>query len=152
MQPTIEQRYATEFCVGLGKSGTETLVFLIRSGNKVSKFWMAHCSITSSKKGSNEQIQVNVTRIVFFDAKGVVHNEFVLGTNSLFCFLPRSAKKTVNWVRPAIAGNWKLHHDNAPSHTWSKVNDYLTQNAVETFPNSLIDSTWPHQTVFYSEK
>ena len=28
MQRTIEQRYAIKFCVGLGKSGTETLIMI----------------------------------------------------------------------------------------------------------------------------
>ena len=45
-------------------------------------------------------------------------------------------KRRVNRVRPAIVGNWKFHHDNVPSHTCSKVTDYLTQNGVATFPQT----------------
>ena len=44
----------------------------------------------------------------------------------------RRLKRRVDRVGSAIAGNWKLYHDNAPSHTCSKVTDYRTQNGVAT--------------------
>ena len=33
-------------------------------------------------------------------------------------------------MRPAIAGNWKLHHENAPSYTCAKMTDYVIQNGI----------------------
>ncbi|KAG8239485.1 hypothetical protein J437_LFUL018967 [Ladona fulva] len=103
--------------------------------NEASKFRMAHCIITSSKKGSNEQIQMSLAHH-FFYAKGVVHYEFVpegQAVNGAFYLeVLRRLKRRVNRVRPAIARNWKLHYDNAPNHTCSKVTDYLTQNGHAT--------------------
>ena len=76
--------------------------------------------------------------IVFFDAKGVVHYDFVPEgqrvNGDFYLEVLRRLQRRVNRVRPAIAGNWKLHQDNAPSHTCSKSTDYLTQNGVATIP------------------
>jgi len=72
--------------------------------------------------------------------------------NGDFYLVLRRLKRRVNRVRPAIAGNWKLHHDNAPNHTCSKVTDYLTQNGVAMIPQPPPVSTWPQQTFFYSQK
>jgi hypothetical protein len=58
--------------------------------------------------------------IVFFDTKGVVHHEFVpegqTVTGAFYVEMLKRLKGRVNRVRPGIAANWKLHHDNAPSH------------------------------------
>ena len=79
--------------------------------------------ISSSKKGSNEQIQ-NESHDHRFPERQTVNGAFYLE-------VLRRLKRRVDRVKPAIAGNWKLHHDNAPS---SKVTDYLTQNGVATIP------------------
>jgi histone-lysine N-methyltransferase SETMAR len=76
--------------------------------------------------------------IVFFDAQWVVHYEFVYEGQTVkgafYLEVLRRMKRRVNRVRPAIAGNRKLHHDNAPSHTCSKVTDYLTKIGIATVP------------------
>ena len=41
-------------------------------GDKAPVCWMAHSGITQRKEGKNDQ-----SKVVFFDAKGVVHKEFV---------------------------------------------------------------------------
>ena len=43
-------------------------------------------------------------------------------------------KQRINCVRSEIKDSWKLHHDNAPSHTAFVVCDYLTRIGVVTFP------------------
>lgn len=43
-----------------------------------------------------------------------------------------SLKGRVNRVKPGIADNWKLHQENATSHTCFVVNDYLTRNGIAT--------------------
>lgn len=45
-------------------------------------------------------------------------------------------KRKDNRVRPGIAVNWKLHHDNAPSHTTS-LNDYPAWNGIAMLPQHL---------------
>ena len=41
-------------------------------------------------------------------------------------------KQRINCVRSEIKDSWKLHHDNAPSHTAFVVRDYLTRIRVAT--------------------
>ncbi|GFS54971.1 uncharacterized protein TNIN_244131 [Trichonephila inaurata madagascariensis] len=38
-------------------------------------------------------------------------------------------------VRPAIANHWRLHLNNAPSHTAFRVVEYLAQRNVSTLPH-----------------
>ena len=90
------------------------------------------------KKARMSKSRMKAMLIVFFDAKGVFHYEFVpegqTVNGAFYLEVLRKLKRRVNWVRPAIAGNWKLHHANATSQTCSKVTDYLTQNGVVTIP------------------
>ena len=92
------------------------------------------------KKARMSKSRMKTMLIVFFDAQGVVHYEFVpegqTVNGAFYLEVLRRMKRRVNRVRPAIAGNWKLHHDNAPSHTCSKVTDYLTKNGIATVPQS----------------
>nr|XP_038028842.1 peptidase inhibitor R3HDML-like [Anas platyrhynchos] len=46
----------------------------------------------------------------------------------------RRLRKRIARVRPAIVNNWRLHHDNAPSHTAFRVVEYLAQHKVATLP------------------
>jgi transposase len=162
MQRTIEQRYAIKLCVGLGKSGTETLgmirqVFKDESMSQTAIFkW--HKLFKDGREGVEDEpragrpwtsrIDDNVQRVremlnsdhrlsvrMVADEIGIdkmtVHN-IITGA---FCLkVLRRLKRRVNRVRSAIAGNWKLHHDNAPSHTCSTVTEYLTINGITTIP------------------
>lgn len=38
----------------------------------------------------------------------------------------------VQRIRPDIADNWMLHHENAPAHTTFIVSDYLVNSGVPT--------------------
>uniref|UniRef100_A0A8B9ZUC3 Transposase n=1 Tax=Anas zonorhyncha TaxID=75864 RepID=A0A8B9ZUC3_9AVES len=76
--------------------------------------------------------------ICFFDRHGVIHKEFVppgQTVNAVFYVevLTRLQKRNAR-VRPAIVNNWRLHHDNAPSHTAFCVVEYLAQHKVATLP------------------
>lgn len=93
---------------------------------------MAYSSITSSKKGSNEQIQSESHAHCFLRRKG--GGPLRICTFE-WCFLPRSAKKTEEKGQPGKAShhrNCKLHHDNATSHIRTKVSDYSTINGIVT--------------------
>ncbi|GFX98905.1 histone-lysine N-methyltransferase SETMAR [Trichonephila clavipes] len=37
-------------------------------------------------------------------------------------------------IGPEISASWKLHHDNAPSHTCFVVTEHLTKNGIVTIP------------------
>ena len=81
---------------------------------------MAHICITTSEK-SEEQIKIKSMLICFFDSEGIVHTEFVPQGHTVNQFYDREIlerlRKRVVRVRPSIADNWMLHHDNAPCHT-----------------------------------
>lgn len=103
MLRTIQERYVIKFCVGLRKSGTQTLVFWTRLGNKASKLRMARCGITSSKKGSYEQIRSE--RHASRCQRG-------------------ASQRICTWGRQLMEECWK---EWSTSHTCSKVNEYIPQ-------------------------
>lgn len=44
--------------------------------------------------------------------------------------------KRLNRVRPGIVANWKLHYENAPSHSCFVLNVYLAWNVIATLLQS----------------
>ena len=76
-------------------TGDESWFYWIRPGNKGSKFRMLHCSITSSKKGSHEQIQNESHAHRFLRCQGGGPLRIrTWGATREWCFLPKRAKKT----------------------------------------------------------
>ena len=75
--------------------------------------------------------------ICFFDSEGIVHTEFVPQghtVNQIYYreILERLRKRVVH-VRPSIADNLMLHHDNAPCHTAISVIEFLAKKAFVLF-------------------
>ena len=69
--------------------------------------------------------------ICYFDSQGIFHTEFVPQEQAVNQFyyheiLERLRKRVVR-VRPIIANNWMLHHDNAPCHTAISVIEFLAK-------------------------
>ena len=61
--------------------------------------------------------------ICFYDSKGIVHKEFV------------PTGQTVNaifYLGYREGGNWRLLHENAPSHRSTLMTDFLTRNRILT--------------------
>lgn len=90
------------------------------------------------KKARMTKSKVKSMLICFFDSQGVIHREFVphgQTVNAVFYLqvLERLRKRIVR-VRPVIANSWRLHHDNAPSHTAFRVVAYLAQHNIATVP------------------
>jgi len=74
----------------------------------------------------------------FFDSEGIVHTEFVPQGHTVNQFyyreiLERPRKRVVR-VRPNIADNWILHHDNAPCHTAITVIEFLAKKGIPVVP------------------
>lgn len=73
------------------------------------------------KKAKMSKSKVKTMLIVFFDAKGVVHKEFLPQGQTVnapyYVDVLERLRKRVIRVRKDITANWQLHHDNAPSHT-----------------------------------
>jgi histone-lysine N-methyltransferase SETMAR len=74
--------------------------------------------------------------IVFFNLKGIVHDEFVppnTTVNSDFCCdVSRRVRENVRrkglelWCNH----NWLLHHDNTPAHMSLKTTEFVSDNNV----------------------
>ncbi|KAL1414236.1 hypothetical protein MTO96_007709 [Rhipicephalus appendiculatus] len=45
-------------------------------------------------------------------------------------------KHAVQRIRPDIADNWKLHHNNATAHSAFKIADYMVKAGVPVIPKS----------------
>ena len=76
--------------------------------------------------------------ICFFDREGILHTEFVPQghtVNQVYYreVLERLRERVVR-VRPSIADNWTLHHDNAPCHTTISVIEFLAKNGIAVIP------------------
>jgi hypothetical protein len=88
--------------------------------------------------------RVKTMLIVFFDAKGVVHKEFVpqgQTVNAAYYMdvLERLRKRVIR-VRKNIAATFVLHLDNAPSHTSLRVREFLAKHNVATLPQPPLQS------------
>jgi len=96
-------------------------------------------SITPSKESSHEQIPDQGDADCLFDKRGVVHYEFVpegQTVNAAFYVqVLDGLRKRVARVRPAIKNTWRLHHDNASSHTALVVVKFLAKPGVTTLPH-----------------
>ena len=76
--------------------------------------------------------------ICLFDSQGIVQPEFVPQGQTVNQFyyheiLERLRKRVVH-VRPSIANNWMLHHNNAPCHTAISVIEFLAKNGIPVVP------------------
>jgi len=45
-------------------------------------------------------------------------------------------RKRVQRVRPDIADDWVLHHDNAPAHTALSIREFLAKKNIPVLPHS----------------
>lgn len=90
------------------------------------------------KKARMSKSRVKTMLIVFFDVRGIVHHEFLpqgQTVNSQFYLeVLKRLKQRVNRSRSNIKNVWKLHHDNAPSHSAFLIGDYLARTGVSVVP------------------
>lgn len=90
------------------------------------------------KKARMSKSKIKAMLIVFFDSKGIVHFEFLppgqTVTAKFYVEVLKRLKQRVNRVRSEIKDSWKLHHDNAPSHTAFLTTNYLTRAGIGTVP------------------
>lgn len=118
-----EQRVVIKFLSKLGKNGRE------------SKEWKTSGE-PRTKKSRKSRSNVKTMLIVFFDVRGIVHQEFVPPGQTVdgkfYVDVLRRLKARVARVRPELAreGRWILHHDNAPAHTSLVVREFLSKNSI----------------------
>ena len=90
------------------------------------------------KKARMSKSRIKTKLIVFIDVRGTVHFEFVpqgqTANAALYLEVLKRLKRRVARVGPDIKDVFKLHHDNAPSHTAFNVTTYLTQGKTPVVP------------------
>lgn len=142
MESSLEQRYAIKFCFRLGKSPSETFAMLqqvfgpeclsysqVKKWNKA--FREGREEVTDeprSGRPSSARTDVNVQRVreVLNTGRRLSHHQVAEALKRL--------KRSVARKRRDIKDSWKLHHDNAPSHTAFIVTDYLVRVNVPVVP------------------
>ena len=91
--------------------------------------------------------------ICFFDSQGIGPTEFVPQGQTVNQFyyheiLERLRKRVVR-VRPSIANNWMLHHDNAPYHMAISGIEFLAKKGIPVVPQPHTPLIWVCVTFFY---
>ncbi|UYV73503.1 hypothetical protein LAZ67_10003842 [Cordylochernes scorpioides] len=92
------------------------------------------------KKARQVRSNVKVLLTVFFDCRGVVHNEFLPQGRTVnkeyYLQVMRNLREAIRQKRPDLwkNKNWLLHHDNAPAHTSLLVRDFLAKNNTLMMP------------------
>ena len=86
------------------------------------------------KKARRSKSKIKSCSSAFFDSEGVVHSEFVPQGHTVnqfyYCEVLERLRKRAVRVRPSIADNWMLHHDNAPCHTAISVIEFLAKKDI----------------------
>jgi len=79
---------------------------------------------------------VKTMLICFFDARGIVHKEFVppgqTVNQTFYLAVLKRLRDAVRLKCPDLwqSGEWWFHHDNAPAHTALSVRQFLTKNGM----------------------
>ena len=98
---------------------------------------MAHICITMSEKSEDEQVKYRIHAHLFFDSQGTVHTEFVPKEQTVNQFYYREIlerqRKRVR-IRPSIANNWTLHHDNAPCQMAISLIEFWAKKGIPMVP------------------
>ena len=92
------------------------------------------------KKARQVRSTVKVLLTVFFDYRGVVHQEFLPQGRTVnkeyYLEVMRRLRETIRKKRPELWKNnsWILHHDNAPAHSSLLVRDFLAETNTTVMP------------------
>jgi len=90
------------------------------------------------KKARMNKSKIKFMLICFFDSQGIVNSEFVLEGQTVNQFYYREIlewpRKRVVRLRPSIANNWILRHDNASCHMAISVIEFLAKKGIRVVP------------------
>jgi len=119
-------------------TGDKTWIFEYYPETKrQSKEWHTSAS-PRPRKARMSKLKIKSMLICFFDSQGVVHTEFMPQGQTVNQFyyheILERLRKRVVCVRPSIANNWMLHHDNAPCHMVISVIKFLAKKGIPVVP------------------
>ena len=116
-------------------TGDVTWCFAYDPTTKGPTAWVGETS-PRPKKLRFQKSRVVTMLVIFFDWQGVIHKEFVPGSETINAVYYRSVKERllnrIRRVRPGmcVSGYCFLLHDNAPSHNVAIVKQILAQRKV----------------------
>jgi histone-lysine N-methyltransferase SETMAR len=142
----MEQRAAIKFCFKLGKSASETYELLQKVYGSYSlcrstafEWFKRFREGCESLEDDDGKARVKTIFIVFFDAQGVIHREFVpegqTVNGQFYLGVMERLLKRIRCVHPEFHNSkeWFLLHDNVPAHTTSVVARFLARKQVTVF-------------------
>jgi len=95
-----------------------------------------------AKKARQVPSNVKIMLISFFDAKGIIHKEFVPPVQTVnqqfYLQLLKRLRDSVRMKRPEMWSScyWFLHHDNDPTHTALNGQQFLAKKQHDAYPSS----------------
>ena len=105
-------------------------------GNKAAVFTTEDAILSATEKRAPSSQQPHLNTDFFFDIRGILHKEFVppgqTDNGNFYCDWGKVRHK---WPEMWKNGDWLLHHDNAPAHTWLIVREFLTNSNMTTVPH-----------------
>lgn len=122
-------------------TGDETWCYSYDPETKQQSSQWKHSGSPRPKKARQVRSAVKTMLICFFDARGVVHREFVpegqTVNQDFYIQVLRRLREAVRRKRPALweSGDWWLHHDNAPAHKALRVKQFLAKNGMTLLPH-----------------
>lgn len=122
-------------------TGDESWVYGYDIETKVqSSQWVGQRS-PRPKKARQVRSKVKVMLLVFFDAEGLVHHEYLPeGTTvnqTYYIEVLKRVRDAIRRKRPEMwrSGDWFLHHDNAPAHSAIKTREFLAKHSITVLPH-----------------
>ena len=94
-----------------------------------------------SKKVRQQPLKTKTMIIVFYNARGMVHHEFVpqgqTVNQEVYISILRRMREALRRRRPDLwaSGQWTLLHENARPHTALSVSRFLTKHKVTVLPH-----------------
>jgi histone-lysine N-methyltransferase SETMAR len=122
--------------VGKIITGDESWVYGYDPETKAQSSQWKSPSSPRPKKARQVRSNVKVMLTVFFDQKGVVHHEYAPQgqtiTKEYYVQVLTRLRDAVRRKRPLLhaAGDWLLHHDNAPAHASHLVQQFLANHQI----------------------
>lgn len=117
-------------------TGDETWCFQYEPSTKRDSSEWVGAGDPRPKKSRLQQSRVKTLLTVFFDSKGIIHQEFTpqgqTVTGQYYLGVLTRLLARINRVRPEYKeqGSWSLLHDNAPAHKCKIVRAFLAKRGV----------------------
>ena len=136
-------------------TGDETWIFEYNPETKrQSKDWHTSAS-PRPKKGRMSKSKIKSILICFFDSEGIFHTEFLPQGQTANQFYYREIleglRKRVVRVRPSIANNWILLHDDSHCHMAISVIEFLAKKGFLWFHSPILPWSESERLFFCSQ-